>query len=135
MNVEWFWSSSILILLVVLIRFLFRGKIRPYVRYALWLIVAVRLLLPFSLAETAVSVLNLLPGHDVAETLQDDAEYRENPTEDFWTPEDMGQSEGPAAIANTMEAEPLVSYKDEKSNGLNESEPEKQQIGQVQFRQ
>ena len=61
MNIEWFWSASVLIILVVLIRFIFRKKIRPCLRYALWLAVAVRLLLPFSLSETAVSVLNLLP--------------------------------------------------------------------------
>lgn len=133
MNIEWFWSSSILILLIVLIRFLLREKIRPYVRYALWLIVAIRLLLPFSLTETAVSVLNLLPEYDVAEMLQDDVEYRGNPTEDFWALEDIGQNEDPAAIVNTMEAELPVSYKDGKSSGLNENEPEKQQIGQVQF--
>lgn len=61
MNVEWVLSSSALILFVVLVRFAFRKKIRPCLRYMLWLAVAVRLLVPFSFWGTTVSILNLLP--------------------------------------------------------------------------
>ena len=51
-------SSSVLIFVVILLRTVFKGKIKNRVRYGLWLIVAVRLLMPFSLAESSVSVMN-----------------------------------------------------------------------------
>ncbi|MDE6746594.1 MAG: M56 family metallopeptidase, partial [Oscillospiraceae bacterium] len=51
-------SSSVLILVVILLRTVFKGKIKNRVRYALWLIAAVRLLMPFGLAESSVSVMN-----------------------------------------------------------------------------
>ena len=52
-------TSSILILIVLALRFLLRGKLSPTVIYALWAIVALRLLLPFSLIDSRVSVMNL----------------------------------------------------------------------------
>ena len=61
MNIGWIVSSSVIILFVVLIRYLFRKRMQPCIRYSLWLIVVFRLLIPFSFSETAVSVLNLLP--------------------------------------------------------------------------
>lgn len=66
MSVEWIVSSSGLILLVLLVRLLFKKKIPPCLRYALWLVVALRLLLPISISGTAVSILNLLPQQDMA---------------------------------------------------------------------
>lgn len=51
-------TSSVLILIVILLRTVFRGKINNRVRYGLWLIVAVRLIMPFSLAESSVSIMN-----------------------------------------------------------------------------
>lgn len=65
MSVEWIVSSSGLILLVLLVRLLFKKKIPPCLRYALWLVVALRLLLPISISGTAVSILNLLPQQDM----------------------------------------------------------------------
>lgn len=65
MSVEWIVSSSGLILLVLLVRLLFKKKISPCLRYALWLVVALRLLLPISISGTAVSILNLLPQQDM----------------------------------------------------------------------
>ena len=65
MSVEWIVSSSGLILLVLLVRLLFKKKIPPCLRYALWLVVALRLLLPISISGTAVSILNLLPQQDI----------------------------------------------------------------------
>ncbi|MGN1136238.1 MAG: M56 family metallopeptidase [Oscillospiraceae bacterium] len=52
-------SSSVLILIIIFVRTAFKGKIKSTVRYALWLIAAVRLMLPISLSESAVSVMNL----------------------------------------------------------------------------
>ncbi len=65
MSVEWIVSSSGLILLVLLVRLLFKKKIPPCLRYALWLVVALRLLLPISISGTAVSILNLLPQQEM----------------------------------------------------------------------
>nr|WP_242834017.1 M56 family metallopeptidase [Desulfitobacterium hafniense] len=54
-------TSSVLILMVVALRRLLRGRISSRLQYALWLLVAIRLLLPFSLFESPISVLNALP--------------------------------------------------------------------------
>lgn len=61
MSVEWIVSSSGLIVLVLLVRFLFKKKFSPCLVYALWLVAALRLLLPVSISGTAVSILNFLP--------------------------------------------------------------------------
>jgi len=58
---EWVLTSSLLILLVIAVRRVFRGKISPRFQYALWLLVLLRLLLPFSLYRSAVSPANLVP--------------------------------------------------------------------------
>ena len=68
-------SSSFLILLLALLRRLLRGRIDPRLQYGLWLLVALRLLipgtlftLPVSLADTAVqlgqSIVEALPAED-----------------------------------------------------------------------
>ena len=56
-----FVTSSVLILALCVIR-LARGKVSARLIYALWLIAALRLMLPFSLAPSPVSVANLYPG-------------------------------------------------------------------------
>lgn len=61
MNIEWIVSSCVLILLVILVRAVFRKRISLRVRYCLWAVVALRLLLPVSFSGTYISVLNLLP--------------------------------------------------------------------------
>lgn len=54
-------TSSIFILLIVVLRVLFRGKISMRLQYALWLFVAINLLLiPIPKMESALSVQNLL---------------------------------------------------------------------------
>lgn len=53
-------TSSVLILIITVLRYLLRGKISSRLQYALWTLVAVRLLLPFSLFESPVSVMNTL---------------------------------------------------------------------------
>jgi len=54
-------SSSVLILIITLLRYLFRGKVSSQLQYALWALVALRLLLPFTLFESPVSVMNAVP--------------------------------------------------------------------------
>ena len=52
LNFAWpmLWQSSLLIVMLVVIDFLFRRRIRASIRYALWLIVLVKLCLPPTLA-------------------------------------------------------------------------------------
>ncbi len=54
-------TSSVLITAVLLIRFLARGKISPILQYALWLPVALRLMIPIPLWNSSISILNFLP--------------------------------------------------------------------------
>ncbi|MNO70197.1 Methicillin resistance mecR1 protein [compost metagenome] len=54
-------TSSVLILIIIALRYLLRGRISSRLQYALWALVAVRLLLPFSLFESPVSVMNAIP--------------------------------------------------------------------------
>lgn len=54
-------TSSVLILVIVGIRFFLGGRISACIQYALWALVALRLLLPCSLFESPVSVMNLMP--------------------------------------------------------------------------
>lgn len=52
-------SSSILILVLALLRKVLRGKVSFRLQYALWLLVALRLLLPFQIGHSAYSVTSL----------------------------------------------------------------------------
>ncbi len=51
-------SSTVLILALTALRWLLRGKIDPRLQYALWLLAALRLLLPVPLVSSPVSVMN-----------------------------------------------------------------------------
>ena len=52
-------TSSVLILVVTAIRVLLKGRISLRLQYALWLLVAIRLFIPFSLFESPISILNI----------------------------------------------------------------------------
>ena len=54
-------TSSVLILVLLLLRRVLRGRVSLRLQYALWVLVAVRLLVPVSFGNSAVSVLNALP--------------------------------------------------------------------------
>ena len=57
--INWIISSSVLMIVVICLRTLFKGKIRLRFQYALWLLVAVRLLIPLSFGSSAISVQNV----------------------------------------------------------------------------
>ena len=57
---EWILTSSLLILAVLLIRVAGRDRLSARVRYALWALVLLRLLMPFSVGESILSVQNLM---------------------------------------------------------------------------
>lgn len=61
---EWIISSSALILAVVLLRRVLRGRLSPRLQYALWALVLVRLLVPMSFGAAGLSVQNLVRGAD-----------------------------------------------------------------------
>lgn len=69
----WILSSTVLILAVAALRRLLRGRISLRVQYALWLLVALRLLLPVNLGESALSVEN------AAEALRMEIALRQEP--------------------------------------------------------
>ncbi|MDE6420783.1 MAG: M56 family metallopeptidase, partial [Lachnospiraceae bacterium] len=54
-------GSSVLILFVILLRTVMGSKISFRMRYALWLIVALRLALPFALPGSPLSIMNYVP--------------------------------------------------------------------------
>ena len=56
--IEWAITSSVLILLVLVLRRLLMGKISLRLQYGLWALVLVRLLVPVSFGSTTVSILN-----------------------------------------------------------------------------
>ena len=64
-------SSSVLILALALLRILLRGKISPRLQFGLWLLVAVRLLVPVSIGQSAASVMNYVPEQQMSEILED----------------------------------------------------------------
>ncbi len=56
---EWILTSSVLILLVLAVRGLFKNKMKAKYTYALWLIVLVRLLCPVNFGELSFNLLSL----------------------------------------------------------------------------
>jgi len=56
---EWILSSSILILIVIALRTVFKGRISLRLQYAIWGLVLLRLLIPVSFGNTDFSVANL----------------------------------------------------------------------------
>lgn len=61
--------ASILVILVLIVQFLMKDKLKPRWKYILWLPVAIRLLLPWA-PESTLSLYNLLPVDETATTLQ-----------------------------------------------------------------
>ncbi len=58
---EIFITSSVLICVTILIRFVFKGKISRCMQYAMWSIVAIRLLVPIPALSSPISIMNVLP--------------------------------------------------------------------------
>ena len=79
--IEWIVTSSALILLVLLLRAVIKDRVSPRLRYALWALVLLRLLIPVSLWESPASVLNAArvnSGYQLASTLPNDMQVYEN---------------------------------------------------------
>lgn len=57
----WILSSSLLILIIIVLRALLKGRLSFRVQYAMWLIVLLRLLIPFSIGKSPVSMEKIIP--------------------------------------------------------------------------
>lgn len=97
---EWFITSSVLILIVLLLRTLLKGKISLRLQYGLWALVLVRLLLPISLPASEFSVMNTAPAQAIVQL--------EFPTEQQSPlPEDASTPSVPQTPALSHPVEPL----------------------------
>ena len=67
---QWIISSSILILIVIALRFLLRKRIKPILQYALWALVLVRLLVPLQLGSTEISLQNAVEKAPVMQQME-----------------------------------------------------------------
>ena len=67
---EWIVSSSILIFIVIALRTVCKGKISLRLQYAIWSLVLLRLLIPFSFGSTNFSVANLTDAKENQPTTQ-----------------------------------------------------------------
>lgn len=79
---EWIMTSSVVITAILVIRFCFKERIGARLRYALWLVVLIRLLLPVQIGESAISAAQLdreLPriSAQIQETLVREWKYRD----------------------------------------------------------
>ena len=102
---EWIVTSSVLIVIIAALRFLLRGKISLKLQYALWLLAALRLLLPFSLFESPASVMNAVPERTPVfyETAEPDGG---NSVADF-TPVFPAEDPDPAAPGGSLSTEEI----------------------------
>ena len=92
-------SSTVLILALTALRFFLRGKLNPRLQYTLWLLAALRLLLPVSLVRSPVSVMNAVP--DVPAAVQ-----RLTAPEDRRAPQ-MDSTQAPAQTTSEPETAPV----------------------------
>lgn len=72
---EWIVTSSAMILIVIALRGILKGKISLKLQYGLWALVLVRLLLPFSIVDSAISISNVLSAPVIQEADEAVADY------------------------------------------------------------
>lgn len=70
MMLNWIISSSLLIVAVIVLRFALRGRVSPAIGYALWLVVLVRLLMPFSVMHVPYSAASLVESTQLSQDLE-----------------------------------------------------------------
>ncbi len=87
-------TSSLLIVIILILRFVLRGKLSPKIIYAMWAIAAVRLLVPVSIAETSISVMNLFsPKESVQLDYTYESSYGDTTEDTYYFPEyDLSQN-------------------------------------------
>ena len=110
-------SSSVLILALSAMRLVLRGKISPRLQYGLWLLAAVRLLVPVSIGESRASVMNYVPEQAMVQALE--------------------QTHAPVQRTQTPAAEPAAqpaaaSAASDETSGLQTDAPDTMQAQQTQ---
>lgn len=68
--IEWIVTSSILIAAIITLRYLLKGEISLRLQYALWGLVLLRLLIPFSVGSSSLSVMNTAKGIPVVQDVE-----------------------------------------------------------------
>ena len=101
-------TSSVLILALAAARRLLRGRIDPRLQYALWLLVALRLLLPGTLVRSPVSVMNAVPQTAVTERLTAPADRRAPQTDSTQAPVQLDVSTGSAPAQTRLSAAAIL---------------------------
>ena len=76
---NWIITSSILIITVITLRFCLKGKISLRLQYSLWVLVLIRLLIPFSFGETMISIGNWLDSAKDTKEVQQVIELTQTP--------------------------------------------------------
>ncbi len=89
-------ASSVLISALILLRGLFKGRLNLRLQYALWLLVAVRLLLPLPLLQSPASVLNVL---DLGESIESIGKSAPSAQSNVPDKDSLTVPEGPTGIA------------------------------------
>lgn len=104
--IEWIVTSSALILLVLLLRVLIKGRVSPRLRYALWGLVLLRLVIPGTFWESRASVMAPVAGQEVYREIQNIPRYvhtRPDGGVDIGHPSGGGWTTIPAEIASSDE--------------------------------
>lgn len=113
--IEWIITSSVLIVIVIILRFLLRGKISLMLQYALWGLVLIRLLVPVSFFASSMSILGLLPEQKTAEPVSSETRIEAPASADegevFYIIEDLSDAELPmvdmAPVEENTEKKPF----------------------------
>ena len=92
-------SSSVLILAVIVLRQLLSSKISLRLRYMMWLLVAIRLLIPFELGQSSFSVMTLVERAEQSASVYE--EYKQ-----AGTPQDFVDVTDPAGIPTIIPVTP-----------------------------
>lgn len=103
---QWIVSSSVLILVVIALRYVLRGKLSLRMQYALWLLVLVRLLVPVSFGASDLSVMNAVP--ERAPTVQQGTDWQDIAGERNDAPANAGTVGVPAQSMNEAAPPNLV---------------------------
>ena len=80
---NWVVSSSVLIIMIIVLRTILKGKISLRLQYGLWALVLVRLLFPFSIGETVMSVGNWMASVVETEKGQQLEEFVQTPIQNI----------------------------------------------------
>lgn len=117
--INWVITSSILILFIIVLRLCLKGKISLRLQYALWLLVAVRLLFPFSVGETVISIGNWIDSLRDTKEVQQVVDFTQKPLlsapyedifdsvpDDYWEDRNESNQQIPGnVISGTVEYE------------------------------